>query len=582
MDEHTGSVPEITQSDEELLAMVRIAGTILQYTELDDILAAITRELARVITFDRSSVAFMSQDGTALTLQHIYKGDATADKVGDGRRISLNENSVIGWVVLNRKPILRTDISADGRFLEVVKEEQLQSDMIVPLIARGRVIGTINVGSYTPGALTQRDLGMLSSCGHIASGAIEHALLLQEAKDLNERHRLLRRNARDIIMLIDKNNGGILEVNRKACEALGYSEQELLGQTYFDLFPDEDQFQAKRDFVNILAQKTRSFVDRRFVACDGTIIYVDISADLMHVHQETLVQLVVHDISQRKMLEQQIINQNKTLQETNRRLTEADRMKTEFLQNISHELRTPLSIIIAYSDSLRDATLSMDTRDDFLNVVAENGQNLLRLIDDLLDLSKLQISEAMLSVTVSHIHDVIRSLWPVLDVEARRKNIELRFRPGFEVPVMHFDNKRIHQVISCLIQNAIKFGGEGDVIEVSTARGGDEVLVQVCDTGAGIPTDHVEHVFDAFRQSDGSSTRRWGGLGIGLAMVHHIVGMHDGRIWVESEEGTGSAFAFVLPIKSKTALPAGSQTERSVDDGTEAILPASQLTRTPR
>jgi PAS domain S-box-containing protein len=443
--------------------------------------------------------------------------------------------------------------------------------MIVPLVARDELIGTINVGSYTPDALDDHDLDMLQSCGSIACGAIEHVLLLREAKDLNERHRVLRRNARDIIMLIDVNSGRITEVNRKCCETLGFSEEELLDKTYFELFPPEDQFQAKRDFVNIISQKTTSFRDRRFVGYDGTNVFVDISADLMNVQQDTFVQVLVHDISQRKMLEQQVILQNKNLQEANRKLTEVDKMKTEFLQNISHELKTPLSIIIAYSESLRDETLSTESRGEFLDVVAENSQQLLRLINDLLDLSKLEVSDAMLCVTLSHIHDVIRALWPVVEVEAREKGITLTFSPGYEVPVSYFDNKRIQQVMACLIQNAIKFSDEGGKVEVSTARDGEELLVQVADNGAGMSPDQVKRAFDAFQQGDGSSTRRWGGLGIGLAMTKHLVEMHEGRIWVESEQGIGSTFCVMLPISAKTALP--DRAERSLDDTPASTLP---------
>jgi PAS domain S-box-containing protein len=550
--------------------MVGIARTILQHTHLDDILAAITRELTQVIAFDRSSVAFMAADEESLTLQHIYKGDATAQKVGEGRRIPVNEHSVIGWVVLSRQPILRRDITTDGRFLEVVKEEQLRSDMIVPLIAHDRVIGTINVGCYQAGALDERDLERLVSCADIATVAIEHALLLEEARDLNERHHLLRRNARDIIMLIDRNSGGIIEVNRKACEALGYSEQELLDMTYFDLFPKEDQFQAKRDFVNILAQQTHQFVDRRFRGCDGTTLFVDVSADLMKINQDTFVQLVVHDVSQRKLLEQQIIAQNKNLHEANRKLTDLDRMKTEFLQNISHELRTPLSIIIAYSDSLRDPTLSPESRSEFLDVVAENSNNLLRLIDDLIDLSRLEVSGAMLALDLGHIHDHIRAILPLVEVEARNKQIEVTFRPGADVPPSRFDNKRMQQVLGCLLRNAVKFTSTGGVIEVSTAVDGDELCVQVRDTGAGIPKSELGTIFDTFRQIDGSSTRRWGGLGIGLAMARHIVELHGGRIWVESEPGEGSTFTFALPVDAELqpVSPISVADESSVEDTT--------------
>jgi PAS domain S-box-containing protein len=269
-------------------------------------------------------------------------------------------------------------------------------------------------------------------------------------------------------------------------EVLGAKEEELLRKSYFDLFHTEDQFQARRDFVNIMSGKSRSFVDRRLVGRDGSVIFVDISASLIELKSDTFIQVLVHDISQRKMLEQQIILQNKNLQDANQRLREVDEMKTEFLANISHELRTPLSVIIAYTEALRDGLVNEQDRAHFLEVIAENGQGLLRLINDLLDLSKLEVSGAMLSFTLSHIHDVIRVVWPKVTTLAGSKGIEVTFKPGYEIPVVYIDNKRISQVVMSLATNAVKFTERGGKIELSTRRSPEGVVVQVTDTGAGI------------------------------------------------------------------------------------------------
>src|SRR5690349_2294595 len=198
-------------------------------------------------------------------------------------------------------------------------------------------------------------------------------------------------------------------------------------------------------------------------------------------------------------------------------------MKTEFLANISHELRTPLSVIIAYTEALRDGLVNEHDRKHFLEVIAENGQGLLRLINDLLDLSKLEVSGAMLSFTLSHIHDVIRVLWPKVASASETKGIEVAFKPGYEIPVVYIDNKRISQVVMSLATNAVKFTERGGKIEISTRRSPDGVVVQVSDTGTGIPEEQIANIFDTFRQLDGSSTRRAGGLGIGLAIAKHII-----------------------------------------------------------
>lgn len=570
MTDHDATTTTATRLNAELLAMVRIAGTILQFTKLDDILAAITRELSQLIEFDRSSVALVAPDNQSLILKHVYcKGCKESE--ADGRVIPLNDRSLPGWVCANQRAVLRPDIAADNRFIETVKDEPLGCDMVAPLMARGRVIGTLNVGCKAANALADTDLEKLVNCANIASGAIEHAILLEEAKDLGERYRTLQRNASDIIMLIDRNSGRLVEVNRQCCEVLGTKEEELLRRSYFDLFHTEDQFQARRDFVNIMSGKSRSFVDRRLVGRDGSVIFVDISASLIELKSDTFIQVLVHDISQRKMLEQQIILQNKNLQDANQRLREVDEMKTEFLANISHELRTPLSVIIAYTEAMRDGLVGEADRKHFLDVIGENGQGLLRLINDLLDLSKLEVSGAMLSFTLSHIHDVVRVLWPKLAAAAEAKGIEASFKPGYEIPVVYIDNKRISQVVMSLAQNAVKFTEKGGKIEVSTRRSDNGVVVQVTDTGAGIADEQIANIFDTFRQLDGSSTRRVGGLGIGLAIAKHIIELHGGKIWVESKAGVGSTFCFMIPVETDEVM----RTSSDSGDALTRMVPAN-------
>lgn len=544
----------VESRNRQLQAMLRIAGTILEYTELEDILCAITRELSGIIEFDRVSVAFFQPNENSLVLGHIHSGEGKIDDPAQGRHVSMDDTSVIGWVACHREPILRSDISSDDRFQEVVKEAKLKSDMVVPLIVRDKLIGTLNFGSLKKNAFAEEILKDVMDYSHFVCGAIEHAMLLSQAKDINERYRMLQRSASDIFMLVDRNTGRLIEVNRKCCETLGYDEDELKAKSYFDLFPHEEQLQARRDFINILSQKSKTFVDRRLIRRDGEILFVDVSATLITIKDDSIIQVVVHDISQRKMLEQQIIMQNMNLQDANRKLREVDQMKSEFLANISHELRTPLSIIIAYSESLRDDAITPEDRKRFLDVIAENGQSLLRLIDDLLDLSQLEASGSAINRSLSHIHDVVNSLWPRMEPFAAEKNIRLTFDPGRDIPVVNIDNRRILQVLMSLIHNAIKFTADGGSVDVRTRRDDRGVLVEVQDDGSGIAPDEIPKVFDTFRQLDGSSTRQWGGLGIGLAMAKHIVEQHGGRIWSESEEGKGALFSFVLPVESEESF----------------------------
>jgi len=533
---------------EQLAAMVRISNSLLQNVDLDAILATATRELSQLIPFDRSDVALYLPEKNCLVFRHIHKESNRAVKFGENREIPMNDSHIIGWVAEHLRSSLRTDIDADNRFTEMVGEENFKSDVIVPLIARGKFLGTLNVGSYRKNAFTKTDLKIIENCGKLVCVAVEHAMLLKEARSLGEKYNALQESANDIILFIDPNNGRLMAANRQAEKTLGLRREILEKSTFFELFAEEDRYQVRRDFVNVLSRKTMSFLDRRMIRKEGGFIYVDINAVLVQLGGENSIQAIIHDVSQRKMMEEQIVRQNKNLQEVNRKLREMDEMKTEFLARISHELRTPLSIILAYTESLRQEDIDKSKQQEFLGIVYEQGQNLLSLIDNLLDLSNLEISVTMLNISLSHIHDVIRAIWPEAEEAARSKGITVSLETGYDIPVSYMDNKRMMQVLKCLVGNAIKFTESGGEVHVRTQVREGNVWVEVMDTGEGIPADKISSIFETFHQIDGSISRKWGGMGIGLAMAKHIVELHGGKIWVESEYGRGSLFTVSLPL----------------------------------
>lgn len=546
--ELAGCASRTAHPGEQLAAMVRISNSLLQSTDLDDILAAATRELSQLINFDRSDVALYLPEKNCLVFRYIHKEAEKAVKFGENREIPMNETHIIGWVAKHLKSSLRKDVEADDRFTEMVGEEHFKSDVIVPLIARGKFLGTLNVGSYRKNAFTETDLKIIENCGKLICVAVENAMLLREARSLGEKYNALQKSANDIILFIDPNSGKLMTANRQAERTLGLQQANLKNISFFDLFAEEDRYQVRRDFVNILSRKTISFLDRRMINREGGFIYVDMNAVLVQLEGKNSIQAIIHDVSQRKKMEEQIIRQNKHLQEVNRKLMEMDEMKTEFLARISHELRTPLSIILAYTESLRQEDLDRDKQQEFLSVVYEQGQSLLGLIDNLLELSNLEISVTMLNISLSHIHDVIKAIWPGAETDAKTGGIELTFEPGYDIPVSYLDNKRMIQVLNCLVGNAIKFTENGGTVQVRTRMQEGSIWIEVMDSGEGIPPDKISNIFDTFHQIDGSSSRKWGGMGIGLTMVKHIVELHGGKIWVESEYGRGSLFTVSLPL----------------------------------
>jgi signal transduction histidine kinase len=230
-----------------------------------------------------------------------------------------------------------------------------------------------------------------------------------------------------------------------------------------------------------------------------------------------------------------------------------DRLKSEFLATMSHELRTPLTAIIAYGELLRDERVTSAKRSEFLEIITDQGQRLLQLIDDLLDLSKLESGKMQLSLEESDLNEILVSAVDTIRPTAEKKGLEIVTELTPDLPWIHMDGKRIRQVCWNILCNAVKFTDAGGKITVCCMDSGDELLVRISDTGVGIKPEDVERIFDRFAQVDSSATRSHGGAGLGLDLVRRFVNLHSGRVWVESEYGEGSTFFFTLPKEGVAA-----------------------------
>lgn len=240
------------------------------------------------------------------------------------------------------------------------------------------------------------------------------------------------------------------------------------------------------------------------------------------------------------------------LEQQNRALEVASRVKSEFLANMSHELRTPMNSIINFSSLILEGVYG-EIPDDLRDAVEEidrNSENLLALINDILDLSKIEAGAMSLQLSACAPEGFVETAIATMESKAREKGLELISEVQGELPMVRADERRItlHVLIN-LVKNAVKFTREGQV-RVGARKAGDEVLFWVADTGIGIPEEERERIFETFHQVDSSITREAEGTGLGLAIARKFVELHGGRIWVESELGEGSTFWFILPVGS--------------------------------
>jgi signal transduction histidine kinase len=237
------------------------------------------------------------------------------------------------------------------------------------------------------------------------------------------------------------------------------------------------------------------------------------------------------------------------IQDKSRQLADASQHKSQFLANMSHELRTPLNAVLGYTELILDSVYGEmpEKARSVLNRVQRNGRHLLGLINDVLDLSKIEAGQLILSLSDYSLKSVIQTAFSAVEPLATEKQIALKIDVAQELPQGRGDERRLTQVLLNLVGNAIKFTDRGEV-SIKGSSGNGSFTVAVRDTGPGISAVDQAKLFQEFQQADNSITRKKGGTGLGLAISKRIIEMHGGRIWVESSPGNGSTFTFTLPV----------------------------------
>ena len=237
------------------------------------------------------------------------------------------------------------------------------------------------------------------------------------------------------------------------------------------------------------------------------------------------------------------------IQDKSRQLEEASQHKSQFLANMSHELRTPLNAILGYTELMADGAYGEPSEKmlGILKRLEANGKHLLGLINDVLDLSKIEAGQLVLELSDYCVQDIAQTVRSTLEPLAADKKLAFKLELAPELPPGHGDGRRLTQVLINLVGNAIKFTDAGEVAIKAEANDGS-FHVSVCDTGPGISAADQAKLFQEFQQADNAITRKKGGTGLGLAISKRIIEMHGGKIWVQSQPGQGSTFTFTLPV----------------------------------
>ncbi len=401
---------------------------------------------------------------------------------------------------------------------------------------------------------------MLMIVGIVSYGSVMSKFInksFHEKKMAEEQKKALDAAA---IVAITDTIGKITYANEKFFEITGYDKDEILGKDHRLINSAHHPKEFFRELWKTISSGTVWRGEVKNKRKDGTYYWVDSTVVPMRNEKDQITQYIAirHEITERKLLEENLI---KTKDEAIAARTEADgatQAKARFLANMSHEIRTPMNGIIGMSNLLL-SNVTDPIGIERLKIIQNCGNSLLDLINDVLDFSKLEVDKVELEKHPFPIHDTVKEIVELLNTRASEKGVTLSYRPDKSVPEwLCGDVNRLRQVLTNIVSNSVKFTEIGSVEISSQAKEieSDQWQIQfaIKDTGIGIP-DHVKSkLFQSFSQVDASTTRRFGGTGLGLAICKGLCEKMGGSIWVESELGKGSTFFFTISVSTATPV----------------------------
>jgi PAS domain S-box-containing protein len=365
------------------------------------------------------------------------------------------------------------------------------------------------------------------------------------------RYRRLFEAARDGILILDAVTLKITDVNPFMTELLGYSHAEFLGKELWEIGLFSDKEASQQAFKELQRTGYLRYEDLPLQATNGKLRDVEFVSNVYEEDTHQVIQCNIRDITDRKRAEKERTLLLAAAQSARAEADSANGLKDEFLATLSHELRTPLTSILGWSQLLTGGKLDKLQTASAIETIARNARAQGRLIDELLDMSRILTGKLCLDLRAVKLAPLIQAVVDDVRPAADGKSINLEAVFNSDVRPILGDPDRLQQIVWNLLTNAIKFTPKGGDVHVRLERNDSHALITVTDTGEGIATELLPHVFERFRQADSSNTRSNGGLGLGLSIVRQLVELHRGTVTAEScGDNTGTTFRVMLPEPS--------------------------------
>ncbi|MEP7285362.1 MAG: GAF domain-containing protein [Chloroflexota bacterium] len=587
----------------ELETVAKVSAVTASILDVDELLQTVVDLTKTSFNLYHAHIYLLDEEGIYLVLT-AGAGEPGRIMRNEGRRLAVsNERSLVARAARTLEGVIVNDVTQAEDFLPNALLPNTHSELAVPMIVGDHLLGVLDVQAEELDRFTVADARIQTTLAEQIAIAIENARYfaqIKQAEAENEKRaeklaivakvstaassNLDLDEVMQIVVDLTKQEFNLYHANIYLLDEAEYNlilvagagdvgrsqkaEQRNLNiQNEYSIVARTARSQTEiivddvallDDYLpNPLLPKTRSELTMPLILGNRLIGVLDMQSDHAHYFTvddvtvlSTLASQVAVAVENARIYQKQV--------ETAEQLRQLDRLKSEFLANMSHELRTPLNSIIGYAEVMLDGIdgdLPEDALED-IGAIHGSGQHLLSMINDILDLAKIEAGRMELDLDTVHFADVATEVQQITSILLKDKPVQLVIDLAPELPDVWADQVRLRQILNNLVSNASKFTNEGE-IRVRAAYAGerqfgdgstkDMILVEVIDTGEGIAPENLDLVFQQFRQADSSSTRKAGGTGMGLAITRHLVQMHGGELSVSSTVGEGSNFWFTIP-----------------------------------
>lgn len=496
----------------------------------------------------------------------IIEAQGSAEKINILQDAQVNPQSLpvslFNYVARTHENIVLSDAASDGQFTRdpYIAAKNVKSALCIPLLNQGKLTGLLYLeNNLAPDTFTPARLEIIQLLSAQAAISIENARLYADLGRNEEKYRTLFEDSRDAIFVMTP-DARVMDINQATLDLFGYSREEMFNVSLGQIGIDPEQFAGFQKIM--LRQGSVRDFEVNITRKDGSIMECLLTATLRRdeTGQPIAYQGILRDITERKRaarlleeynrtLEQKVEERTEELRRAKQEAEKASSAKSAFLANMSHELRTPLNAIIGFTRIVRrksDGVLESKQVDN-LDKVLTSSEHLLGLINTILDIAKIEAGRMDVLPANFGIHSLIdhctTTAAPLL-----KPGVQLIKQVDESLSSIHSDPDKIKQIVLNLLSNAAKFTHEGS-ITLQARRSEANLVIEIIDTGIGIGPEALDKIFEEFQQADSSTTRQYGGTGLGLTISRNLAQLLGGDLSASSEVGKGSTFTLSLPIQ---------------------------------